>query len=179
MKKFLAILLVIAFITPLSVNAAEPPILMDTPAKEEINKPVITEQVNAVQPQTYKEVSPLALVDAPHKYLNKQIKIKGVFDKYTALGLDYPPIKRDAKTYISFLIKRENVTAYNIPLSELKLIAKRDYAEKEMLNIEQGDEIEIYGNVFSTAIGDPWVSVDKVVCLTVHKDKEKKETDKK
>ena len=149
-----------------TVYAEEITLDKDTPAKTVVQTPVIPQE-------EYKEVSALALVDAPAKYLNKPIKIKAKFDKFTALGLDYPPVKRDAKTYISFLIKRENVTAYNIPLSELKLIVKRDYAEKEMVNVEQGDDIIIYGSVFSTAIGDPWVNVDRVTCITQHKDKDK------
>ena len=144
----------------------------NAPAKTVVQTPVIPQE-------EYKEVSALALVDYPSKYLNKNIKIKAKFDKFSTIGLDYPPVKKDAKTYISFLVKRENVTAYNIPLSELKLIIKRDYAEKEMLNAEQGDDMEIYGQVFSTALGDPWVSVDKVKMLTLHKDKENKEVDNK
>ena len=73
----------------------------------------------------------------------------------------------------SFLIKREDVTNYNIPLSELKLIVKRDYAEKELVNLEAGDEIEIYGKVFCLALGDPWVDVDQVKILTIKENKEK------
>ncbi|MCR4881133.1 MAG: hypothetical protein K6A44_04185 [bacterium] len=170
-KKFLVILFAAIFWGTTAINAAEPPVL---------DKPVANEKIEEVQVQVskYKEVAPLNLVSTPAKYLNKDVKIKAKFDKFSTIGLDYPPIKRDAKTYISFLIKRENAN-YNIPLSELKLIIKRDYAEKEMVNVEQGDEIEIYGNVFSNALGDPWVSVDKITILTVHPDKEKKEADKK
>jgi len=123
----------------------------------------------------YKQVDSLDLVANPSKYMNKRIKINAKFDKFSALGLDYPPANRDAKTYISFLIKRENVKGYNIPLSELKLILKRDYAEKELVNIETGDEIEIYGNVFCVALGDPWVDVEKVTILTPKENKDKKE----
>lgn len=157
------------FLIYCSVGAEE--ILLDKNAKPVV-KPEIQENI---QTENYKSVSPLELVNAPSRFLNKQIKMKAKFDKFSTIGLDYPPVKRDAKTYISFLIKRENVTTYNIPLSELKLIIKRDYAEKEMVNIEQGDEIEIYGNVFSTALGDPWVNVDKITILTQHKNKENKE----
>ena len=132
-----------------------------------------------IQEENYKEVSPLELVNAPHRYLNKDVKLLAKFDKFSTIGLDYPPVKRDAKTYISFLIKRENVTTYNIPLSELKLIIKRDYAEKEMVNIEQGDKIEIYGNVFSNALGDPWVDVQKIKILTKKEKKDNKEEVKK
>ena len=119
----------------------------------------------------YKKVSALDLVAHPSKYMEKKIKITGKFDKFTAIGLDYPPVDRDAKNHISFMIRRSNVTGYVIPLSELKLIVKRDYAEKELINIETGDNIEIYGTVFSKALGDPWVDVDKVVILNA-KDKQ-------
>ena len=38
-----------------------------------------------------------------------------------------------------------------------------------MVKIEAGDSIEIYGTVFSTALGDPWVDVEKIVILTSQK----------
>jgi len=120
----------------------------------------------------YKDVEPLTLVAQPQKYLNQRIRMKAKFDKFSALGLDYEPVNRAAKAHISFLIKRDNVTNYNIPLSELKLILKRDYAEKALVNIESGDEIVIYGNVFSIALGDPWVDVEKVVIVTVKNKKD-------
>ncbi len=134
-----------------------------------------TTSTQTVPFEMYKHVDSLDLVANPSKYMNKRIKIKAKFDKFSALGLDYPPAARDAKTYISFLIKRENVKGYNIPLSELKLILKRDYAEKELVNLEAGDDIEIYGSVFCAALGDPWVDVEKVTILTPKPNKEKKE----
>ena len=118
---------------------------------------------------SYKEVNPNELVAKPEKYLNKSIKFKAHFDKFSTLGLDYPPVNRPSKDYISFLIKRDEVKNYNIPLSELKLIVKRTYAEKELLKLENKDEIEVYGKVFSKALGDPWVDVDKVIILTPKK----------
>ena len=171
-KKIVAVISLI-FLISYGINAEE--IILDKAVNPDI-KPIIQENIPT---ENYKIVSPLDLVNTPQKYLNKQVKFRAKFDKFSTLGLDYPPVKKDAKTYISFLIKRENVTTYNIPLSELKLIIKRDYAEKEMVNIEQGDEIEIYGNVFSTALGDPWVNVEKIIILTPHKNKEVKEVDKK
>ncbi len=146
----------------------------------EQTEPVVTKEITEVQPDNntsdkpvvYKDVAPLKLVAQPDKYLNKKIKFNAKFDKFSAIGLDYEPINRDSKKYISFLIKRENVTSYNIPLSELKLILKRDYAEKELVNLESGDEIEVFGNVFATALGDPWVDVDKITILT-HKNTDK------
>lgn len=151
----------------------------------EQTEPAVTKEVNIAQPVNnasdkpvvYKEAAPLKLVAQPDKYLNKKIKFNAKFDKFSAIGLDYEPINRDSKKYISFLIKRENVTNYNIPLSELKLILKRDYAEKELVNLESGDEIEVFGNVFATALGDPWVDVDKITILT-HKNTDKKAENK-
>ena len=175
-KRFLSVLILTLCVSAAAFSA-EAPIQVNTTVKEQ------PAPVAAAEPLShYKEIAPLTLVNTPAKYLNKNVKLKAKFDKFSTIGLDYPPVKRDAKTYISFLIKRENAN-YNIPLSELKLIIKRDYAEKEMVNIEQGDDIEIYGNVFSTALGDPWVSVEKIVILTEHKDKDKdkenKDADKK
>ncbi len=88
------------------------------------------------------------------------------FDKFSTIGLDYPPVNRSSKDYISFIIKRPDVEnkGYTIPLPELKLIIKRDKAEK-LIDLESGDKIEIKGTEFSTAIGDPWVDVDEVKIL--------------
>ncbi|MDD3593800.1 MAG: hypothetical protein PHX18_04130 [Candidatus Gastranaerophilales bacterium] len=117
------------------------------------------------------EVRQSDLVLKPKNYLSKKIKINASFDKFSTLGLDYEPVNMSSKDYISFLIKRNDVKEYDIPLSELKLIIKRDYAEKELINIENNDKIEVYGKVFSTALGDPWVLVDKVVILTPKENK--------
>ncbi len=107
---------------------------------------------------------PLDLVEDPSEYLDKYVVIKGVFDKYTTLGLDYKPAMRDSKDFITFLIRRPNVKSkkYKIPLSELKLIISRKVAEK-YTNLETGDNVQIYGKVFSTALNDPWVEVDHLV----------------
>lgn len=116
-------------------------------------------------PQSYKTIDPVSLVNDPQSYLNNQVKISATFDKFTSLGLDYPPAKRDSKSYIAFLIKRPDVPAqYNIPLSELKILMKREKAEK-FIDLESGDQIEVYGKVFSTALGDPWVEVDSIKVL--------------
>lgn len=109
-------------------------------------------------------VTPLALVNAPQNYLNKNIVMKAKFDKFSTIGLDYKPAMRSSEDYISFLIKRDDTT-HNIPLSELKLFLKRDLAEK-FIDLKTDDEIEIKGKVFSTALGDAWVDTDK---LTVTK----------
>ena len=75
------------------------------------------------------------------------------------MGLDYKPAFRNSKEYISFLIRRNDVVDHVVPLSEMKLFLKRDIAEK-FIDLESGDKIEVYGRVFSSALGDPWIEVE-------------------
>ena len=117
-------------------------------------------------------VKPLDLVNNPQKFLNKEIKMYAQFNKFSTLGLDYDRAFRSSKDFISILIKRPDVAKeYTIPLSELKLILKRDDAEK-LLDIESGDKIEITGKVFSTALNDPWVDIYKLKNLEVKQSKD-------
>jgi hypothetical protein len=109
--------------------------------------------------KTYITVEPLDVVANPQNYLNKDIKMQAVFHKFSMLGLDYDKAKRDSKDHISMLIRRPDVSgSYTIPLSEMKLIVKRDLAEK-LSDLESGDRVEITGKVFSTALKDPWIDV--------------------
>lgn len=103
-------------------------------------------------------VNPLDLVARPNFYLNKNVKIKAKFDKFSTLGLDYKPAMRSSEKYISFLIQRPDVTDHNIPLSELKIFLNRTEAEK-YIELNSGDIVEFSGKVFSTALGDPWLEV--------------------
>lgn len=119
---------------------------------------------------TYNEVSPIEVVESPSVYKNKKIKINATFDKFSTLGLDYKPAFKDSKKYISFLIRRPDVSNV-IPLSEMKIFIDRDKAEK-LVDLESGDKIEFVGTVFSTALNDPWVEVDSVKILSI-KNKEK------
>ena len=121
----------------------------------------------------YQQTDPLDLVARPQNYMNKKIKISAKFDKFSTIGLDYDPVGRSSKDYISFMIIRPNAKndEYVIPLSELKLIIERDKAEK-LIDLESGDKIELLGTVFSTALGDPWVDVDEIKIISK---KEKKE----
>lgn len=109
-------------------------------------------------------VDPLTLVGDPNKYLNQFVKFQAKFDKYTTLGLDYKPAFKDSKDYITFLIKRPDIKKekLTIPLSELKLILTRKTAEK-YTSLETGNDVFIYGKVFSSALNDPWVEVDHIV----------------
>ncbi len=108
--------------------------------------------------------APLSVVAAPQKYLNKTIVMKATFDKFSTLGLDYKKALRSSADYIGFLIQRDDVVDHNVPLSEMKLFIKRDYAEK-FIELDTGDKIEITGKVFSNALGDPWVDVSKITII--------------
>lgn len=114
--------------------------------------------------------TPLIIVNSPQSYLNKDVKFKATFDKFSGLGLDYKPALRSSQDYIGILIKRDDVKDHTIPLSEFKIFLKRTEAEKH-IDLSSGDLIEIHGKVFSNALGDPWLDVDKFIVLT---QKEKK-----
>lgn len=118
-------------------------------------------------------VNPLDIVKDPEKYLNKEIVMNAAFDKFSVLGLDYKKALRPSADYITFLVQREDVIDHNIPLSEMKLFVKREYAEK-FTDLDTGDKIEIIGKVFSTALGDAWVDVDKITVLKKAKAEEAK-----
>ena len=119
-------------------------------------------------------VAPLNVVAAPQKYLNKTIVMKATFDKFSTLGLDYKKAMRTSADYIGFLIQRDDVSDHNVPLSEMKLFIKRDYAEK-FIELDTGDKIQITGKVFSNALGDPWVDVNKITILQKKTNNSKKD----
>lgn len=122
----------------------------------------------------YFSVNALDVVSNPYRYLNRNIRIRAKFDKFSTLGLDYPPINRPHEKYISFLIQRPDITNHNIPLSEFKIFLKKEVAEKN-IDLDAGDEIEFCGKVFSTALGDPWMDVaDFKVVNKVKKEETKK-----
>lgn len=117
-----------------------------------------------VQPQTsapsaIQSVNALDVVAYPTKYLNKKIKVKAKFDKFSTLGLDYKPAYKSSEDYITFLIKRDDVINYVVPLSEMKNFLPRKLAEK-YIDLKPGDEIEYVGTVFSDALSDTWVDVE-------------------
>ena len=121
----------------------------------------------------YIEVKPLELVANPYKYNKRNIKIRGKFDKFATLGLDYPAALRSHENYISFMIQRPDVTNHNIPLSELKIFLKKEDAEKH-IDLDTGDEIVFTGRVFSTALGDHWMDVHKLTVVSKVKKEDKK-----
>lgn len=141
------------------------------PAKSVLSTPT-------TQSIQYMQVNALDLVASPSRYLNKNVKIRAKFDKFSTLGLDYPPVNRSHEKYISFLIQRPDITNHNIPLSELKIFIKKEVAEKH-IDLDAGDEIEFSGKIFSTALGDPWMDVAEFKVINKVKKDNKKETTKK
>ena len=101
----------------------------------------------------------LDMVAVPNRFLNKCVTVKGNFDKFSTLGLDYAPALRKSEDYISFLIQRDDIKDHNIPLSEMKIFMKRTEAEK-YIDLNAGDEIEFSGKVFSNALGDVWMDAE-------------------
>lgn len=143
-------------------------------------KPPVTLQrsvgAGVTEDHTYIDAKALDIVANPAKYLNKYVKVKAKFDKFSNLGLDYKPAFRSSEKYISFLIKRDDVINHTIPLSEMKIFMQRSEAEK-YIDLEVGDEIEFSGFVFSNALGDVWIDVEKFTVLTT-KSKDKNSTKK-
>lgn len=125
-------------------------------------------------PQTqYMDVKPLELVANPYKYNKRNVRVRGKFDKFSTLGLDYPAALRKHEDYISFMIQRPDITNHNIPLSELKIFLKKDDAEKH-IDLNTGDEIVFTGKVFSTALGDPWMDVHNLTVVSKVKKEDSK-----
>ena len=112
----------------------------------------------------YEDANALSIVVNPTKYLNKHVKIKAKFDKFSTLGLDYKPAFRSSEKYITFLIKRDDVINHTVPLSEMKNFLLREEADK-YVDLKPGDDIEYSGTVFSDALGDAWVNVEKFIVL--------------
>ena len=146
---------------------------LDKSVKAAEDKPAVTTTPPA-NANEYTAVSSLNIVNNPSAYLNKKVRFKAAFDKFSTLGLDYKPAFRDSQKYISFLIRRDDVTDHVIPLSEMKIFIKRSEAEK-FIDLDSGDIIEVYGKVFSDALTDAWVDTDKLVVIC----KKKKDDDKK
>ncbi len=119
----------------------------------------------------YTQVNALDMVAAPNKYLNKSVTVRGKFDKFSTLGLDYAPAMRNSEEYITFLIQRDDVQDHNIPLSEMKVFLKRSEAEKH-IDLNAGDEIEFSGKIFSTALGDVWMDAEKFTVISTQKSKD-------
>ncbi len=98
------------------------------------------------------------LLEKPQDYIKKKIKFRGKFSSFTTLALDYKPAMRASKEYISICIFRSDS---KIPLSELKLAYPVKEAKENQIirELEEGDLLEIYGEVFSAALDEPWVDI--------------------
>ncbi len=145
-----------------------------TPAT--LKSPVIPEATKAISncpAKEYETVNPVAMVENPEIYLNKNVKFKAKFDKFSTLGLDYKPAFRSSEKYISFLIQRGNITTHNVPLSELKIFLTRTEAEKH-IDLNSGDEIEVSGKVFSNALGDVWMDAENFTVISTKANSEAK-----
>lgn len=130
-------------------------------------KPAVQEgsvQQNENISKNYMLVSPLQVVENPGFYLGKHIKFRAKFDKFTTLGLDYKPAMKSSEDYISVLIQRPDVVDHDIPLSELKIFMDRKEAEKH-IDLNSGDEIEFAGTIFSKALGDAWMNLEKFTII--------------
>lgn len=148
-----------------SVQAPAPKAVeLDLTAKTVPAKDVKVSTTAPANAAEYILASPLEIVASTDKYLNKKVKFTATFDKFSTLGLDYKPAFRDSQKYITFLIKRDDVTDHTIPLSEMKIFIKRTDAEK-FIDLDSGDIIQVYGKVFSNALTDTWVDVDKLVLI--------------
>ena len=132
----------------------------------------IPEPAKQVAP-TFNITNSLDIVANPSKYLNKYVTVKGKFDKFSTLGLDYTPAMRSSDEYITFLIQRDDVKDHNIPLSEMKIFIKRSEAEKH-IDLNAGDEVQFGGRIFSNALGDVWMDAENFTVLTQKKKVEPK-----
>ena len=166
MNKFRNIILAVIIAAGLSTYA----VTQQIPSKE-VTLPNQTVQ-QSVQ-NGYSSVNPLDLVARPNFYLNKYVKIRAKFDKFSTLGLDYKPAMRSSEKYISFLIQRPDIADHNIPLSELKIFLDRTKAEK-FIDLNSGDVIEFSGKVFSTALGDPWMDAENFTVISAKPKAEEK-----
>lgn len=176
-KHFWIISLVITAFTALIIGYSP----IDASSTQQVKKaPVaVTKTTTKTTPAATTAVKPtisassLEIVANPEAYLNKDVKFNATFDKFSTLGLDYKPAMKSAQDYIGILIKRDDVKDHTVPLSEMKLFLKRAEAEK-FIDLESGDKIEITGKVFSNALGDPWIEINKFTVLSQANKKEAK-----
>jgi hypothetical protein len=143
------------------------------------SKTPATKPVPEINLDSFSAVSTAELVNKPHEYLGKSIKFKAKFFAFGALALDYKPALRPAKTHLSFTVLGSND---HVPLSELKIAMvlpkEKDPDNAMLISLKQGDEVEVYGKVFSAALDDPWVDVVKLKKLKEDKKDEKKDEKK-
>ncbi len=102
------------------------------------------------------------LTEHPADYLNKNVKFSANFFAFCSLALDYPSSKpmRSSKNNLSFLVLRP---ASHVPYSEIKIAMampkEKDPQNLMLTQLKDGDQLEITGKVFSTALDEPWLDV--------------------
>ena len=171
MNKFKTLSVAIILILGLGINT----LTQAEQAPVKLNNPVIpaaTKAISTTPAKSYMAVNPVVMVNNPKPYLNKDIKFKAKFDKYSTLGLDYTPAFRSSEKFITVLIQRNDVLTHNVPLSELKIFLERSEAEKH-IDLNSGDEIEVAGHVFSNALGDVWMDAQKFTVINAQTKAEK------
>lgn len=134
-------------------------------AKKTAAKPT-TDKKAEVEPKIdYTKIdSPLLLLGHTSDWMSKPVAFEAVFNSFSPLGLDYKPVNRESKNYLSLLVLRPDVVGHDIPLSELKLMLPRKKVN-DVMELEAGDTILVQGKIFSAALGDPWLDVDHVTIL--------------
>lgn len=163
--KLLILTAIISIGLGLGTNAAVKSNIKSAPVKTPV---VVQKPVEKLSCDNYPLVSSLTIAANPTKYLNKRVKIRAKFDKFSTLGLDYKPAFRSSEKYITFLIKRDDVINHTVPLSEMKNFLPREEAEK-YIDLKPGDLVEYCGIVFSDALSDTWINVEKFTVLSSKK----------
>jgi hypothetical protein len=162
MKKFIVNILTVLCLT-VGIGVSNNAVSQNAPQK---TQPTTTSQA-AVYAQ------PLEILNNAQKYLNKPVKIQAKFNRFTTLGLDYPKALRSSENYISFIVQRNDVVDHDVPLSEMKLFMERKLAES-FIELDTNDKIKIDGVMFSNALGDVWIDVNKIQIVEKAKKTENK-----
>lgn len=178
-----AIILASGFVLPINTMAAPAKPAAKTEKEKEKEKPA--EKKESSKPEVVIEnvqsVTPDQLIEKPHEYLNKNVRFTANFYAFSSLALDYKPAMRASKQYLSFLVTKETS---KVPLSEIKLamVMPKENDEKDnklLTQLKEGDQVEITGKVFNTALDDPWLDVLKLKKLKSAPEEKDKDKDKK
>ena len=100
------------------------------------------------------------LTEKPHDYINKNVRFSAIFASFSTLPLDYKPAMRPAKSHVGLLVYRPNS---HIPYSEIKLALpmpkEKEPENKVLMDLHDGDTVEIIGKEFATPLDEPWLDV--------------------
>lgn len=117
--------------------------------------------LKAVAPKCAELITPLIdIVGQPKKFLGKKVTVKGEFNSFSTLALDYPKAMRSSKDYIGLVLDRPDHG--EIPLVELKLAAPLKMFQDNAIDLENGKKVLIRGKVFAVALGEPWIDVTQL-----------------